>query len=419
MAYNLEELGDERFQQLCQAVLTRAFPDLQCLPVGQPDGGRDAFVRHRVRTRVADCLIYQVKFVRDPNSRDAHDSSHCWWRDDIERRIDTFSDIKWSYPDMIRATDLLLLLLQNHSNDKEMDRRIEVIRAYLAHQYNIDSQLKFKQIDLQTNILDIFVDVPAQIVLPTNEEAQARLKDALLPRLYYLLRNRSVNSSSLDDSEAPGAAFLLADPDVARAFPRIVIEGAPGQGKSTVTQYVCQIQRMMLLGRSELHRVPKKQSPTQARIPFRVDLRDYATWLAGRDPFSDDQATPLPPNITPLLESFLAAQVHRYTARSFTVDDLAAVARSSQLLIMLDGFDEVADIPTRNRARSRDFRRGHPPRGQREITSSSRYQPTRRLCKLARFLPRRMAAHRNPGTLTSCHRQLHQKVARSSLCGGS
>ena len=71
--------------------------------------------------------------------------------------------------------------------------------------------------------------------------------------------------------------------------------------------------------------------------------------LAGRDPFSDDQAAPLPPNITPLLESFLAAQVHRYTARSFTVDDLAAVARSSQLLIMLDGFDEVADIPTRNR----------------------------------------------------------------------
>src|SRR6266403_5375462 len=55
--------------------------------------------------------------------------------------------------------------------------------------------------------------------------------------------------------------------------------------------------------------------------------------LAGRDPFSDDQAAPLPPNITPLLESFLAAQVHRYTARSFTVDDLAAVARSSQLLI--------------------------------------------------------------------------------------
>jgi hypothetical protein len=139
VAYNFEELGDERFQQLCQAILTREFPDVQCLPVGQPDGGRDAFVRGRVRARVADSLIYQVKFVRDWNSRDARElietvirtekkkvdqlvkrgassyyiltnvkgSSHlstgsidkvnellssslsipcyCWWRDDIER----------------------------------------------------------------------------------------------------------------------------------------------------------------------------------------------------------------------------------------------------------------------------------------------------------------------------------------------
>src|SRR5580704_9053315 len=73
MAYHFEELGDERFQQLCQAVLTRSFPDVQCLPVGQPDGGRDAFVRRRAQARIDDSLIYQVKFVRDPNSRDSRD----------------------------------------------------------------------------------------------------------------------------------------------------------------------------------------------------------------------------------------------------------------------------------------------------------------------------------------------------------
>ena len=404
MAYHFEELGDERFQQLCQAVLTRSFPDVQCLPVGQPDGGRDAFVRRRARARIADSLIYQVKFVRDPNSRDSRDliesvirseqkkvneliiergatsyylltnvrgSSHlttgsidkvnellsssfaipsyCWWQDDIERRIDTFSDIKWSYPDIIRATDLLQFLLSNNQDEEDASRRIEVLRSYLAHQYIMDTNLKFKQIEFQTTVLDIFVDVPAQVVSPTNDEAQVRWKNALNPSLFFLLRNRSSSTSGLDDIEAPGAAFLLANPDVAHAFPRIVIEGAPGQGKSTVTQYVCQIQRMLLLGRDELRRVPKKLLPTEARIPFRVDLRDYASWLSGRDPFSDDLSARVPPDSTPLLESFLAAQVHRYTARSFNVDDLAAVARSSQLLMMLDGFDEVADIPTRNR----------------------------------------------------------------------
>ena len=403
MAYNFEELGDERFQHLCQAVLARCFPEIQCLPVGQPDGGRDAFVRRLTRTRIADSLIFQVKFVRDSNSRDARDlieavinsekkkinqlirrgatsyylltnvkgSSHlgtgsidkvnellsssfsipsyCWWRDDIERKIDSFSDIKWSYPDIIRATDLLQILLSDNSEDRGATRRREALQAYLAYQYSMDSNLKFKQIDFQTTILDMFVDVPAQVVMPPSEDAKARWKDTLNPRLYSLLRHRSPSSYGMDDVEVPGAALLLTNPDIANAFPRIVIEGAPGQGKSTVTQYVCQIHRMLLLRRSELDRVPKERLPGQARIPFRVDLRDYASWLSGRDPFSDDLSARLPSDSTPVLESFLAAQVHRYTGRSFSVDDLAAIARSSQLLVMLDGFDEVADIPTRNR----------------------------------------------------------------------
>ena len=42
MDYPLENLDPERFQQLCQSLLVKAFPHLQCFPVAQPDGGRDA-----------------------------------------------------------------------------------------------------------------------------------------------------------------------------------------------------------------------------------------------------------------------------------------------------------------------------------------------------------------------------------------
>ena len=42
MDYPLENLGPERFQQLCQALLAREYPRVQCFPVAQPDGGRDA-----------------------------------------------------------------------------------------------------------------------------------------------------------------------------------------------------------------------------------------------------------------------------------------------------------------------------------------------------------------------------------------
>jgi hypothetical protein len=72
MSYNLETLGDERFQQLCQAVLVSTYPEVQCLPVGQPDGGRDAFLRIREK-KSDEFVVFQVTFVRDPESREARD----------------------------------------------------------------------------------------------------------------------------------------------------------------------------------------------------------------------------------------------------------------------------------------------------------------------------------------------------------
>lgn len=42
MDYLFENLGPERFQHLSQALLAREHRDVQCFPVAQPDGGRDA-----------------------------------------------------------------------------------------------------------------------------------------------------------------------------------------------------------------------------------------------------------------------------------------------------------------------------------------------------------------------------------------
>jgi hypothetical protein len=42
MNYPLENLGPEQFQEFCQALLLREHPNVQCFPVAQPDGGRDA-----------------------------------------------------------------------------------------------------------------------------------------------------------------------------------------------------------------------------------------------------------------------------------------------------------------------------------------------------------------------------------------
>ena len=46
MDYHYETLNGQSFQKLCQALIVAQNPNTQCLPVGQPDGGRDAFFFH-------------------------------------------------------------------------------------------------------------------------------------------------------------------------------------------------------------------------------------------------------------------------------------------------------------------------------------------------------------------------------------
>src|SRR5438270_583578 len=63
MDNNYEALLDERFQMLCQSLLTIEYPGVQCMPIGMPDGGRDAVVRGR---HGKSTLVYQIKYTRDP-----------------------------------------------------------------------------------------------------------------------------------------------------------------------------------------------------------------------------------------------------------------------------------------------------------------------------------------------------------------
>lgn len=87
-----------------------------------------------------------------------------------------------------------------------------------------------------------------------------------------------------------GTATALLDAEFQEDFPKMVLEGAPGQGKSTLVQYVAQVHRCKLLYEStkqlELGLTPRLQFPMRARLPFKIDLRDLATWTTGKDPFA-------------------------------------------------------------------------------------------------------------------------------------
>lgn len=147
-----------------------------------------------------------------------------------------------------------------------------------------------------------------------------------------------------------GAAEYLLD----ATQPLTLVRGEPGQGKSTLAQYLCQLHRAAFLADSPYLTGPRPERAVAApRLPIRVDLRDYARWRAGEDPFAEDD-TPRSrrprPRQQPSLEQFLAYLVTaRGSGADVSVTLVNDVISRFPMLIVLDGLDEVAHQPTRVR----------------------------------------------------------------------
>lgn len=411
--YPLENLGPERFQRVCQALLVKEFPSARLLPVGQPDGGRDAFAlvpSSLGSGRKSDLVVFQVKFARDPTAladprkwvldavegerakietlakrgatryrliTNVRGSAHLdtgsvdkldaglahlpipadgWWRDDLLGRLDDAWDLKWSFPELLTGPDMLRAVIQyGLAEDKE--RRGGAISAFLADQYEEDARVKFKQVELENRLLDLFVDVPLRARYHgARKRRTAGLVDMMARQSAGAGRAPREADPAYWDDDTPwpnrdvsvGAALFFLHDDTCDVAPWVVLEGAPGQGKSTVSQYICQVHRMRLLGlEADIRCVPEAMIAGPLRLPFRIDLRDLASWLHSRNPFGDDA-----PNGASRrsLETFMAAQIEFASGGvSFSVSDLHAIGRVSSFLIVLDGLDEVADIGERRK----------------------------------------------------------------------
>lgn len=396
MQYDYERFTPDRFQEFCQALLVREYTGVQCFPVGQKDGGRDA-----TSVTPTGAIVFQVKFRRERLKgddgfkilKDALDPElpkikrlvargatqyiimtnmagtsaldggsmdkmqqhldavltvpgRVWWRADIDARLNNAYDLKWVFSEILTTSDALRMLMEEGLGES-FSRRMLAITGYLTSQYEADEYVKFKQADLQaSDLLSLFIDVP---VSPQPVPRQPRNRRQEITRLFMSILGEDPETAHGYDNLRRmriGGATLLSHTAAQETLLRVVLEGAPGQGKSTLAQYLCQVQRMRFLGKdTKLAEVPAKHRLTPAKVPFKVDLRDLATWLRRVDPITEK---PLADDIPLSLEAFLAAQVtHASGGQSFSVDDLILFLSKTPGIIFLDGLDEVATTPER------------------------------------------------------------------------
>lgn len=405
MDYHYETLTDERFQKLVQALIVAEFPNTQCFPVGQPDGGRDA-ASFPVDAGKDHFIVFQVKFSRTPEAKTERDAIsglvkserekvrqliadgaseyyfvtnvrgtahrdvgsidkvnrdlaetleipvHVWWRDDVDRRLDNLGHLKWSYPEILKATDVLPLLIQGQGKQNTT----RAVTSNMAKQYHTDREVKFKQVELQRNLTDLFVDLPIGHKSPRGGRARGHESSAAGSSEIDAYVNQLDFEDDLEsevewtaDHRGLAGAFLLNMPS-AQGVSKFVVEGAPGQGKSTVTQFLCQVHRLRLLKKDvELRRINELHKAALTRVPFRVDLRDYAAWVS-EEGVQENSGERIVDRGNTSLESFLALHVTRHSG-GLTIEpsELIDFFTEANSVIVLDGFDEVADIHTRER----------------------------------------------------------------------
>jgi hypothetical protein len=382
--YLYERLGDHDFQLLINALLTGRFPDFVPLPLRQADGGRDGITRGSDRS-----LVYQVKWSvsgkeKDPvnwldrvvkgeaenlkrlakdgvrryvlvtnvpstgkagtGSFDALDrrlavhakeygleEMSCFWREAVDGMVDNADDdLLWKYADMLAGWELIRYLVAEDRTDRQDVGLRKLVRKVAAVQWDEDELVKFSQVDIdREKVADLFVDVNAD-----------RLK----------VRDRPEPEGLIREPLGGAADFLLKAGLTPGSRRCILVRGAPGQGKSTLSQYVSQVHRSAFVP-SDLRpaNLPVIEMPL---FPIRVDLSDYARWMSGADVFDNDsdsmKKTTKRPAAEAMLEWFLAdVMSHASGASTVVAETVQELFSRVPSLVVLDGLDEVGRPSTR------------------------------------------------------------------------
>lgn len=250
--------------------------------------------------------------------------------------LDNAHDVRRKYRALITPGDAFSAVLDSLGLETNLE---SALHAYLCGQLRADQTLALResggaaQDNEAIRLSDVFFDLPC--LVGRGERAGDPLADPWSKR----------SAAALAASHCLDLCSYLHRPALAVRLPdRILVVGGPGQGKTTVGRFLCQVYRSLLLSR----RPPTSLSPAvraavtavaeQAhesglhlpgwvRYPFRVVLTAFADALAR------DQCRSL--------LGYLADEVSRRGDYRVPPASLRAWFADQPVLVVLDGLDEV------------------------------------------------------------------------------
>jgi hypothetical protein len=278
-----------------------------------------------------------------------------WGGGKIQRLLDKHRDIAIAYAAFITVGDVLEKMheyLDNLSPDFE-DVMSDYLQAELASAEHY-ACLKEAGSDTQEHprLAQVFIDLrvdeePASD--PPDDETELsdgeaedtdELPDGFVADVLRVGALR-LDRKSIEERDRVYSDIGLLDLSQSGRF---VVIGGPGQGKSTLCQYVCQLYRAAILNdrpnelicpeaQEALDAILKRCEvdgvllPTARRFPIRIELREFADSLAKEECDS--------------LLDYVAKIINKCSVKSIVQDHLHTWLKNYPWLIVLDGLDEV------------------------------------------------------------------------------
>lgn len=270
--------------------------------------------------------------------------------DDVSRLLDNHQEIRRTYAASVTPGDVLTALL-----DSTVEEEAELKRLLLEHAARslVDEDLlNLTQAgsvsDAQASVLDTFVDLP----LSVNDELNFEFAEQPGGDPTSIL-----DSVDPDLAELKAAAYLIRKADRAHSqgseekqeekARRTVLVGGPGQGKSTVTQFLAQVYRANILRgtameQGDVARVLRTVKECRERVsdvdpmkwrwPVRIVLPSLA------DALQREEKGVL---------GYLAQRVSERSSGVVTAGHLRKWLSKYPWLVLIDGFDEVPSSSNR------------------------------------------------------------------------
>lgn len=268
-----------------------------------------------------------------------------WDFDKLCRLLDVHEGVRRRYAAFISSGDILVEMMLFM---KEQSLNFwSVISKFLQNEFFAEQFVKLEQAghasEQKTSLGQVFVDLPAfHRPLAESSQSEQELEKSSRGIVSEILETGSRVLKRSSYANEPFIPDISAEP---RPEPgRFVIVGGPGQGKSTVGQFVCQLYRAAILGsqpRSKIApevgnalsafveqcQMDKVSLPTARRFPVRVVLDQFANDLAGGKVKS--------------LKSYILRRINYRTDEECAQEDVKRWLGEYPWLILLDGLDEV------------------------------------------------------------------------------